>query len=360
MRVIRFFSNRLYLSAAGVAAVFVLALAYLLTSILQLPLTGRPPQVIVEMSATGGLYQGSSVTYRGIKVGKVTDMRLVTGGVEAVVSLNGDHDIPADTRAAVRSLSPVGEQYLDFQPTSERGPYLQDGSRVEGSSTDLPKSLGSTVVAVNNVLRQIDDQKLRTVLTELATGLDGAGEEIGQLVDQGDLLLAELEKAWPQTDSLITNAGTALDIPTSQASELEELATQAKGFAQFLEGYTPELEQQIKRAPGQITELESLVEEWAEILPPFFTRFNEFVGVFSRYDPNFRYLLRNYGPGLDVLGDLVTGGALKLELIAQKEARCRYGNTASDPRSTQRREMPTNLGCPARFPQLQRGAAHAP
>ena len=32
----------------------------------------------------------------------------------------------------VRSLSPVGEQYLDFQPDSAGGPYLESGDTIGG------------------------------------------------------------------------------------------------------------------------------------------------------------------------------------------------------------------------------------
>ena len=352
--------NRLYLSALGVVMVFVVAVVYLFAAVLDRPLTTRPPQVKVEMTGTGGLYRGSQATYRGVKVGKVTGITLTDTGVEATVSLTGGDRIPASTRAVVRSLSPVGEQYLDFQPADDKGPFLHDGSRIEATSTDLPRSLGSTVVAINNVLRQVDDRKLHTVLSELATGLNGTGGEIGQIVDQGNQLLDTLDQTWPETQALIDGSGHALDIPTSQAGDLRRLAASAKQFARFLKSYDPELEKQLTKAPRQLTQLQSLVDEWARILPAFFPVFTRTARIITTHDPQFRSILANYARGLGSLRDVLKTGALKLELIPDKDARCGYGTSQLDPRSTSQRELVKTGHCPASFPRLQRGAAHAP
>ena len=85
--------------------------------------------VTLELPAAGGLYRFSNVTYRGVEVGKVIDVRAVDGRrVEATLSLAESPRIPAKLVARVRSVSAVGEQYVDLQPPREGPPYLQDGS----------------------------------------------------------------------------------------------------------------------------------------------------------------------------------------------------------------------------------------
>ncbi|MFT4264201.1 MAG: MCE family protein [Nocardioides sp.] len=353
------FTNRLYLSLVGVIVIFVVALAYLLSQVLDLPLTGRPPKVAVELSGTGGLYKGSEATYRGVKVGKVTDIQLTSTGVKAVVSLNGDWDIPASSHAEVRSLSPVGEQYVDFQPTTTAGPYLEDGSVIPGTATDIPTSLGATVVAVSGVLDQIDTTKLHTLLTELATGLNGTGDQIGQIVDQGDQVLAALQEALPDTKGLIDNAGPAIQVPLSESDDIEALATSAKKFAAFLKDYDPELTQQLEKAPGQLTQVQSLIEDWGKVLPSYLPTASSFLRLFTSHDAQLRAIVSGYGKGINVLQDLLSGGSLKLELMASKESECRYGTTQVEPRTTSRNPLDTDESCPASASNLQRGAAHA-
>ena len=84
--------------------------------------------VKLELPAAGGLYQFANVTYRGVQVGKVTDVKLTENGAEATLTLDTSPKIPADLQAEVRSVSAVGEQYVDLRPRTDSGPYLKDGS----------------------------------------------------------------------------------------------------------------------------------------------------------------------------------------------------------------------------------------
>ncbi|NGZ99898.1 MCE family protein [Nocardioides sp. W3-2-3] len=81
------------------------------------------------------------MTYRGVKVGKVREIVPSKKGVEATVAITSGTKIPKGSLAKVRSLSPVGEQYLDFQPPKAGGPFLASGDVIPAESTDLPKSL---------------------------------------------------------------------------------------------------------------------------------------------------------------------------------------------------------------------------
>src|ERR1700678_3528135 len=81
--------------------------------------------VKLELPATGGLYQFSNVTYRGVQVGKVRHVSLTSTGAEATLSLSTSSKIPADRLIAqVRSVSAIGEQYVDLQPATNSPPYL--------------------------------------------------------------------------------------------------------------------------------------------------------------------------------------------------------------------------------------------
>jgi phospholipid/cholesterol/gamma-HCH transport system substrate-binding protein len=354
------FSDRLYLSAVGVVTVLVICVAYLFASVLDQPLTSRPIQVTVMLGNTGGLFEGSAVTYRGVKIGKVKDITITREGVRAEISLVTGTEVPTDSIARVRSLSPVGEQYLDFQPNTDDGPYLENGTTVSAEFTDLPKSLSSTVVAVNKVLRQVDDKKLRSFLVELSTGLEGTGDDLGQLVDQGDLILAELDRVWPQTDRLLRNSDPVLDIGTDNATALRDLGTSARQFAAFLRDYDPELRRTLDRAPSQLRQLQELIDEAQKVLPGFLSVGVSLTDIFALHDPHLRALLKAYGPGLGSLTRVIRDGELKLELITDKDPRCSYGTHRRNPRDPTRVPMNTNGHCSPSLATLQRGAAHAP
>ena len=357
---VKILGNRLYLSLVGIIVVLVVAIAYIFAVVLDQPLTSRPVQVKIELAQTGGLFEGSAVTYRGVKVGKVTEILPADNGVLATASITSGTDIPKDSIARVRSLSPVGEQYLDFQPEKAAGPFLATGDVVPAESTDLPKSLSSTVIAVNNVLRQIDDKKLGVFLDELSTGLNGTGDDLGRILDQGAALLATLDAVWPETDRLITNSGSVLSIATDNADSLRQLADSSKKFASFLRDYDPELRDVLERGPGQIDQMIKLVNDARAVLPDFLSTGVSFTDVFRSYEPHLRALLSNYSPGLRSLVNKVRGGELRIELIMDKDPRCSYGNPQLDPKQTKRRPLVKDGRCSASFATLQRGAATAP
>lgn len=362
MRFVRsVFTNRLHLSLAGVIAVFLVAVAYIFGGVLDQPLTRRPVTVEVQLAQTGGLFAGASVTYRGVKVGKVTDVAPDARGVRATVAITSDIAIPKDALARVRSLSPVGEQYLDFQPVAQKGPYLATGDVVPASSTDLPKSLSSTVIAVNGLLRQIDDKKLKILLEELSTGLQGTGDALGQILDQGGRLLQTLNEVWPETDRVITNADPVLGIVNDNADSLQTLARSSKQFARFLKDYDPELRRTLQRGPKQLDQLLALVRDAQQVLPGFLETGVSFTDIFASYEPHLRALLQSYSPGLQSLLDKVRDGKLRIAIIPKRDTRCTYDNISRlNPKSNERRPLQTGGSCPASFATLQRGAAQAP
>jgi virulence factor Mce-like protein len=352
--------DRLWQSLFGVLLVLAVTVFYLFTSVLDTPLLHGTRTVRVEMASTGGLFEGSAVTYRGVKVGKVRSINLSPSGVVATVVLTSRDRIPVESLAKVRSLSPVGEQYLDFQPKTTAGPYLEDGSVVPATTTDLPKTLAETVISVNKVLDQVDDAQLHTLLSQLATGLAGTGQEVGKLVDQGALLLAELDRIWPETNRLIDNSGPVLDIATTRADDIRQLARSSREFAAFLRDYDPELRATLHAAPGQITQLQGLVTDAQSVLPGFLQVAVRFSDLFRPYTQQLGGILAGYSSGLGVLGEAIRDGQLRIEGIPQRSTRCDYGTPRRDPKDPDRRPIVTTGHCPDSQEHLQRGAAHAP
>jgi virulence factor Mce-like protein len=360
MKLANMLRDRLWQSFFGVVLVLLITVAYLFNSVLDTPLLGGTKTVTVEMSSTGGLFEGSAVTYRGVKIGKVSSIRLTRTGVVAIIKITSEDDIPLKSVAKVRSLSPVGEQYLDFQPSTKAGPFIEDGSVIPATSTDLPKTLASTVIAVNKVLDQVNAKQLHTLLTELSTGLAGTGQDLGRLVDQGQALLEDLNRLWPETDRLLRNGSTVLDIGPSKSADIRSLAVNAKKFAAFLKSYDPELRRTIANAPSQITTLKALIKDASTALPGFLGQAVLFSDLFRSYAPHLGALLANYAPGLGVLGNAVRNGTLYIEGIPQRPTKCVYDTPRRDPKDPVRRPLVDSGHCSGSTPNLQRGAEHAP
>ena len=74
----------------------------------------RSYEVTVDLAESGGIFVGADVSYRGVSVGRVSDLQLSASGVDATLTVEDDYDeIPTDLTAVVANKSAVGEQYLD-------------------------------------------------------------------------------------------------------------------------------------------------------------------------------------------------------------------------------------------------------
>jgi len=77
-------------------------------------------RVSAEFVTGGGIYRNANVTYRGVTVGRVESVGLTDTGVVAQMRLNTNTAVPGNVTATVKSVSAVGEQYIDLVPPRGR------------------------------------------------------------------------------------------------------------------------------------------------------------------------------------------------------------------------------------------------
>lgn len=347
-------------SVLGILVSLLLCLLYLFGVALRTPLTQSRVYVTVELPRSGGLYEGSEVTYRGVRIGKVTELDLTDDGVSARVLLDGSTDVPADARPKVRSLSPVGEQYIDFQPRSEDGPYLEDGDVVDGRAGDLPTSLATTAINLNALIQQVDPQTLQVVLKETARGLEGTEDDLQRMVVQGASLLDELDARWATTRRLLDNGDRLLRLGADLVPDFDDITANSRVFAAWLRDIDPVLVRLLDRAPGQVEELRRLVRDVGDVLGEYLDPYITFADFAAARDPHLRALLRDYPRGFRALQNGIRGGAVQLNGFFEHFEYCGYDQTEREPWDTARHTLQDDGHCSRSWPASQRGAQWAP
>ena len=139
--------------------------------------------VKLELPASGGLYRFANVTYRGVQIGKVTEMDVSRNNATATLTLDTSPKIPADLVAEVRSVSAVGEQYVELLPRTDSPPYLQDGSVIAMNDTKIPQPVSPMLDQVSNLINTIPKDNLSGLLDESFKAFNGAGYDMGSLID---------------------------------------------------------------------------------------------------------------------------------------------------------------------------------
>ena len=184
--------------------------------------------VKLELPAAGGLYRFSNVTYRGVQVGKVTSVALTDNGAESSARLDTSPKIPADLTAEVRSISAVGEQYVDLRPRTDSRPYLQDGSVIAMRNTTIPQPVGPMLDQVSALVDSIPKDKLSDLLDESFRAFNGAGYDLQSLLDSSSKVTGDLNGVADQNAALIDDSGPLLD---SQAETTDAIRTWARSLA---------------------------------------------------------------------------------------------------------------------------------
>ncbi|BBX08346.1 MCE family protein [Mycolicibacterium aichiense] len=248
-------------------------------------------RVTLELPSGGGLYRFSNVTYRGVQVGKVTDLRLTPGGAQATLSLDTSPRIPADLRAEVRSASAIGEQYVDLRPQRGSGPYLQDGSVITLQQTTIPQAVGPMLDRVSALVGSIPGDKIAVLLDESDTGLRGAGYDLSSLLDSSATVIDKIDGVRTETRSLVDDAVPLLD---SQVATTDSLRVWARGLAEVtktIAGDDDRIRALLDTGPAAADEVTRLLDQLEPTLPVLLANLSTLGQILVTYNSSLEQLL---------------------------------------------------------------------
>ncbi|GLZ14361.1 hypothetical protein Acsp04_45960 [Actinomadura sp. NBRC 104425] len=205
MREPRILVNLVFFALLGV-----LLSVWAVRSIIHIDALERPYHVTADFATSPGLTSDLEITHLGVRVGRVGDVRLRQGHVEVRFDLNRGTRIPAGVGARVQRKSAIGEPYIELtQPSKPGTGVLKDGDRIPLSRTAGTVDYQELFAGLNATLRAVDPRDARTLVHETATGLQGRGGSIHDII--GD--------TYQLTRTLAANAGT-LDALSAELTRL--------------------------------------------------------------------------------------------------------------------------------------------
>lgn len=247
--------------------------------------------VTLELPGTGGLYRFSNVTYRGVTVGTVTDVHATSTGALATLSLQTSPKIPADLQAQVHSVSAVGEQYVELLPRTNSGPYLRDGSVIPLRDSTIPQGVGPMLNQVSALVDSIPRERLSALLDESFKGLDGAGYDLGSLLDSSAKVAHDINGVADRTRMLIDGSVPLLDAQASTTDATRTWARSLAGITDQLVVNDPQVRTLLQTGPGAADEVSRLLNQVKPTLPVLLANLVSVGRVTVTYNPSLRQLL---------------------------------------------------------------------
>lgn len=228
---------------------------------------GRGYTIHATLPTSGGLFEGSEVTYRGVKIGEVERMHVEREGVRLDLAIEDGTKLPLDSPMFVHNLSAVGEQYLDFEPGSDEGPYAEAGDTLKGTEESLPVDEADLLVELDQFVSSVDKENLQIFVREMGLMFNDTGVPLQKLIDSGGKFIDEAAAHEDETVALLENGMTVLRTQRDEGENIRSFARDLRLITRSLERADGDLRGVLQGTPGAAREIQALLEDLEPTLP---------------------------------------------------------------------------------------------
>ncbi|KAA0916529.1 MCE family protein [Dietzia sp. ANT_WB102] len=223
--------------------------------------------VALEMPDTGGLYENANVSYLGNVIGRVDAVTLKPGHVVADMHFDSRAQVPENVRAEVRSVSAIGEQYVDFVPQGEPKGKLASGTVLGSDRVDMPQDIGPVLDQATALMASIDDPKLKNVVAEAFDAFNGSERDLQQFLDSAQLLLEEADRNTDVTRKLIADAEPVLDSQLRSSDSIRAWTRNLADVTDQLRTNEPQLTSLMQRGPDSLGRVTKVLNDLQPTMP---------------------------------------------------------------------------------------------
>jgi phospholipid/cholesterol/gamma-HCH transport system substrate-binding protein len=182
----------------------------------------------------GGIRKGDPVQMLGVNIGRVQSFRIAKDGVAVRLEIEGEYQIPSDSRVELKSAGLLAGMSADIVPGDSTS-FLRGGETLPGSKPAGPFD------AASDIAKQAEDtlERIRSLL---------APETVGNVASS--------------TAELATLLKQLREITAAQRKDLVALTASLRRSAEGVEKATsgPELERAVKRLDSLTERLDGLTD----------------------------------------------------------------------------------------------------
>ncbi|MFB7718660.1 MCE family protein [Nocardia sp. NPDC056100] len=354
--------SRIAIANVGLIVVLVLGCGYIGSNVLRFNPIPHTYKVTVLLSTSGGLLSGNDVTFRGLRVGRVDEIKVAGDGVAAVAEIDDSAHIPSDGVVAVGRLSAAGEQYLDFRPDSDSGPYLSNGAVVDRTRTKTPVQIQSVLANLSDFIGGMNADRLNVIVDELDKALAGGPDRLRNMVSGISRAMSGLNDLLPQTKQLLENL-SVIGATTSHAQpDLGTITSAGTALFQQLTAADAEVRHLLQTGPDQLATIGGFVSETKDPITNLVTNFVAITKAAKLRAPAIAALFPAIRAGSEALGIPAHDGSYHTLVDPWPRPWCEYDTIPVVPTNAQT-DTRTRLYnyCLTNNPALQvRGSANAP
>ena len=183
------------------------------------------------------------------------------------LALQEGTELPLDSAMYVHNLSAVGEQYLDFEPQSGKGPYAGSGDTIEGNAASLPVDEGDLLVELDDFVSSVDRDSLEVTVRELGLMFNDTGVPLQKLLDSGGKFIDEAAAHEDETVALLQHGLTVLRTQRDEGENIRTLSRDLNLITRSLRRSDDDLRGTLQDTPAAVREVDALLQDLEPTLP---------------------------------------------------------------------------------------------
>ena len=142
-----------------------------------------------------------------------------------------------------------------------RGHSSDDGSVIEERDTRIPISTNALLTHLSETVESVDKDALKTTIDELGAAFAGSGEDLQQIIDNGNSFIQTANDNFDVTTALIRDSNTVLHGQIDSESAIRNFSAQLELFSDVLAGADPDVRTLIDTGGVAATELRTFLEQ---------------------------------------------------------------------------------------------------
>jgi len=258
-----------------------------------------------EFSDAAGLHTGSDVQVSGIRVGRVSKIRIGQERVIVDFDVKG-RDIGRLTQASVEVKSLLGDKFLNIKPAGSQA--MPKGATIPLSRTDASYDIVGTLSELTTQTEDTNKANLTEALDTLSETLDAASPEIKSSFTGLSRLSETISTRDEDIDELLRHSRNVTTLLDERKDDLVELMDRADLIFEELERRKKAIHTLLVSTNQLAIQLEGLVKDNQEQLRPTLDGLHSILVFLNKREDQLETMLRNYGPYVNILGNVIGTG----------------------------------------------------
>ena len=309
----------------------------------------------------GGVFTNQEVTYRGVTVGQVGEMKVIEDGVSIELKIEERYnEIPKeDVEARVMFKSAVGEQFVDLLPATDGPPYLADNDEIPKDQNSIPVSTQELLSTLEAVLRGVPPESLKGAVDALGVGLTGHGPDIATIIESMAELAELFAERAPEVQGILRNGTEVGEAFVASGDDFRRAIQELVAVSEELSQDRGDLQRLLENTNVTSEEVTQLLNDYDANIDRFLPDFAAVNDLQADHAADLADLFRFLPTGLNNIAKAFepSTGLIRFGLVTDSEnPACSYGTERRRPSNREPKLPPRNATCGGSAATQQRGS----